>query len=67
MFIIIFLDKWICVLSKEGIIMGLIFNEMSIRSESTQKVVFVDNGLIVDTETPEQLCNNTNNQRKKQF
>lgn len=54
-------------LSNEGMTMVVVTHKMSFAREAAHKVVFVDNGLIVETGTPEQVFDNTRNERLKQF
>jgi L-cystine transport system ATP-binding protein len=54
-------------LSKEGMTMVVVTHKMSFAREAAHKVVFVDNGLIVETGTPQQVFDNTKNERLKQF
>jgi L-cystine transport system ATP-binding protein len=54
-------------LSKEGMTMVVVTHKMSFAREAAHKVVFVDNGLIVETGTPQQVFDNTSNERLKQF
>ncbi|MEG1725949.1 MAG: amino acid ABC transporter ATP-binding protein [Anaerovoracaceae bacterium] len=54
-------------LSNEGMTMVVVTHKMSFAREAAHKVVFVDNGLIVETGTPQQVFDNTSNERLKQF
>jgi L-cystine transport system ATP-binding protein len=54
-------------LSKEGMTMVVVTHAMGFAREAAHKVVFVDDGLIVETGTPQQVFDNTSNERLKQF
>jgi cystine transport system ATP-binding protein len=54
-------------LSHEGMTMVVVTHNMSFAREVADNIVFVDNGLIIDSGTPEQLLGNTMNVRIKQF
>lgn len=54
-------------LSKEGMTMVVVTHKMSFAKEAAHKVVFMDQGLIVEAGTPEQVFENTSNERLKQF
>lgn len=54
-------------LSKEGMTMVVVTHKMSFAREAAHKMVFMDQGVIVEAGSPEQLFNNTSNERLKQF
>lgn len=54
-------------LSKEGMTMVVVTHKMSFAREAAHKVIFMDQGLIVEAGTPEQVFENTSNERLKQF
>ncbi|MFJ7828392.1 amino acid ABC transporter ATP-binding protein [Psychrobacillus sp. NPDC096623] len=54
-------------LAKEGMTMVVVTHEMNFAREVADKVVFIDNGLIVEEGTPEQIFTHTNHDRTLQF
>lgn len=54
-------------LSLEGMTMVIVTHNMSFAREVGDNIIFMDNGLIIDKGTPEQLLSNTTNSRVKQF
>ena len=54
-------------LSLDGMTMVVVTHNMSFAREVADNIIFIDNGLIIDKGTPEQLLNNTTNPRIKQF
>ena len=54
-------------LSKEGMTMVVVTHKMSFAREAAHKVIFMDQGVIVEAGTPEQVFDNTSNERLKQF
>lgn len=54
-------------LSKEGMTMVVVTHKMSFAREAAHKVIFMDHGLVVEAGTPEQVFENTSNERLKQF
>jgi L-cystine transport system ATP-binding protein len=54
-------------LSKEGMTMVVVTHKMSFAREAAHKVIFMDQGVIVEAGTPKQVFDNTNNERLKQF
>jgi L-cystine transport system ATP-binding protein len=54
-------------LSKDGMTMVVVTHKMSFAREAAHKVIFMDNGLVVETGTPEHVFENTSNERLKQF
>ncbi|GAA0730128.1 amino acid ABC transporter ATP-binding protein [Clostridium malenominatum] len=54
-------------LSREGMTMVVVTHKMSFAREAAHKVVFMDDGLIVEAGTPQQVFENTSNERLKQF
>ena len=54
-------------LSLEGMTMVVVTHNMSFARDVAHKVVFMDNGLIVEVGTPQQVFENTRNERLKQF
>ncbi|MBU3190435.1 amino acid ABC transporter ATP-binding protein [Clostridium bowmanii] len=54
-------------LSLEGMTMVVVTHNMSFAQEVGDNIIFMDNGLIIDKGTPDQLLSNTTNPRIKQF
>lgn len=54
-------------LSKEGMTMVVVTHKMSFAKEAAHNVIFMDQGLIVEAGTPEQVFENTSNERLKHF
>ena len=56
-----------CALAKEGITMIVVTHEMGFAREVANRVIFMDEGAIVETAPPEQFFNNPQNERTKLF
>lgn len=54
-------------LAQEGMTMIIVTHEMAFAKEISNLVVFMDNGYIVETNSPEKIFNNPVNERTKQF
>ncbi|WP_315118420.1 amino acid ABC transporter ATP-binding protein [uncultured Clostridium sp.] len=54
-------------LSKEGMTMIVVTHQMNFAREAAHKVVFMEDGLIVESGTPEQVFQNTSNERLRKF
>ena len=54
-------------LSKEGMTMVVVTHKMSFARDAAHKVIFMDNGLVVEVGTPGEVFENTRNERLKQF
>lgn len=54
-------------LSKEGMTMVVVTHKMSFARDAAHKVVFMENGSIVEVGTPDQVFENTGNERLKKF
>lgn len=54
-------------LANEGMTMVVVTHKMSFAREAAHKVIFMDNGLIVEEGTPQKVFENTSNERLKQF
>ena len=54
-------------LAREGMTMVVVTHEMGFAREVAQRVLFMDEGLILEEATPEDLYNNPQNDRTKQF
>lgn len=54
-------------LSKEGMTMVVVTHKMSFARDAAHKVVFMESGSIVEVGTPEQVFQNTSNERLKKF
>jgi len=54
-------------LSLEGMTMVVVTHNMSFAKKVADNIIFIDNGVIAYKGTPEQLFNNTTNERIKQF
>lgn len=56
-----------CALAKEGITMIVVTHEMGFAREVADRVIFMDEGTIVETAPPEQFFTNPQNERTKLF
>ncbi|NLL00297.1 MAG: amino acid ABC transporter ATP-binding protein [Clostridiales bacterium] len=54
-------------LANENMTMVIVTHEMAFAKEVADRVIFMDNGLVVEQGTPEELFGNTVNQRTKEF
>lgn len=54
-------------LASEGMTMAVVTHEMKFAGEVADQVVFMDNGLIVETGTPQQVLMNPANERTRSF
>ena len=54
-------------LAQEGMTMIIVTHEMSFAKEISDYVVFMDNGYIVEADTPDIIINHPSNERTKQF
>lgn len=54
-------------LSVEGMTMVIVTHNMGFAREVADNIIFMDNGIILEKGTPEDLLSNTSNQRIKQF
>ena len=54
-------------LAKEGMTMVVVTHEMGFAKEVGSRVIFMDNGYIVEDGTPEEVFNNPTNERTKEF
>jgi ABC-type polar amino acid transport system ATPase subunit len=54
-------------LAKEGMTMVVVTHEMGFAREVADKVIFMDEGMIVEKGTPEELFDNPQNERLQQF
>jgi cystine transport system ATP-binding protein len=54
-------------LSEEGMTMVIVTHAMGFAKEAAHKIIFMDEGLVVETGTPHMVFNNTKNERLKQF
>lgn len=54
-------------LANEGMTMAIVTHEMGFAKEVADRVIFVDNGKIVENDTPENVFNNSTNERTKEF
>lgn len=54
-------------LAKEGMTMLVVTHEMGFAKEVADRVVFMDNGEIIEEESPEKLFNHPSQQRTKEF
>lgn len=54
-------------LAKEGMTMIVVTHEMGFAREVADKVIFMDNGNIVEQDSPEKIFNNPSNPRTKDF
>ena len=54
-------------LAKDGMTMVVVTHEMAFAEEVSTKVIFMDEGKIVEANTPEELFNNPKMDRTKEF
>ncbi len=54
-------------LAKSGLTMVVVTHEMSFARDVSDRVVFMDGGIILEEGTPQQIFTNPNNQRTRQF
>ncbi len=54
-------------LAREGMTMIVVTHEMGFAREVANEVVFMDSGVIVETNSPEEFFNNPENERTRQF
>lgn len=54
-------------LAKEGMTMVVVTHEMGFAKDVSNKVIFMANGYVVESETPEQLFNHPKHERTKNF
>lgn len=54
-------------LAKEGMTMAVVTHEMGFAREVADRVLFMDEGIIYEQGTPEEIFNNPQNERTKQF
>ena len=54
-------------LAKEGMTMAVVTHEMGFAREVADKVLFMDDGLVAEKGTPEQIFNHPQNKRLQQF
>ncbi|GIN84259.1 arginine ABC transporter ATP-binding protein [Heyndrickxia sporothermodurans] len=54
-------------LSKEGMTMVVVTHEMKFAHDVADQVIFMDQGIVVENGTPEEVFNQSNNQRLLQF
>ncbi|WP_461206749.1 amino acid ABC transporter ATP-binding protein [Clostridium sp. DL1XJH146] len=54
-------------LAKEGMTMVVVTHEMGFAKEVADRVIFMDDGMIAEQGTPEQIFNNPQNSRTKEF
>ena len=54
-------------LADEGMTMVVVTHEMGFAKEIASKVIFMDQGVIAEAGTPEQIFNNPQNERTKEF
>lgn len=54
-------------LSNDGLTMIIVTHEMNFAKEVADKVIFMDNGKILEEETPEEIFNNPKEERTKEF
>ncbi|CUH92455.1 amino acid ABC transporter ATP-binding protein [Herbinix luporum] len=54
-------------LAKEKMTMVIVTHEMAFAKEVADKVIFMDNGVIIEQGTPGEVFSNTKNQRTKEF
>jgi ABC-type polar amino acid transport system ATPase subunit len=54
-------------LAKEGMTMAVVTHEMGFAREVGTKVVFIDEGVIAEENTPDEFFNNPQNPRLQEF
>ncbi len=54
-------------LATEGMTMVVVTHEMKFAEEVSTKVVFMDNGIVLEEDTPEEIFNNPKTQRVREF
>ncbi len=54
-------------LAEKGMTMVVVTHEMGFAREVASRILFMDNGVIVETGTPDEIFNNPKNQRTKDF
>ena len=54
-------------LANEGMTMVVVTHEMGFAEEVSTKVVFMDNGIVLEEDTPEEIFNNPKTQRVREF
>lgn len=54
-------------LANEGMTMAIVTHEMGFAKEVADRVIFVDEGKIIENDTPEKVFNNPANERTKEF
>jgi len=54
-------------LANEGMTMVVVTHEMGFAKEVGDRVIFMDEGMIIEEGTPEEIFNNTKNLRTKEF
>ena len=59
--------KVIRALAEENMTMVVVTHEMSFARDLSDKIIFMDKGVIVEEGTPEQVINNPQNERTKAF
>lgn len=54
-------------LAKDGLTMIIVTHEMEFAREVSDKIVFMDNGVILEEGTPDEIFNNPKNERTREF
>ena len=54
-------------LAQDGMTMGIVTHEMGFAKEVADRVIFVDEGKIIEDNTPEEVFNNPTHERTKEF
>lgn len=54
-------------LAKEGMTMAIVTHEMGFAKEVSDRVLFVDQGYIIEDDVPDEVFNNPKNERTKEF
>jgi ABC-type polar amino acid transport system ATPase subunit len=54
-------------LARDGMTMVIVTHEMGFAREVADRVIFMDNGLVLEANTPEEIFNNPQNERTKSF
>ena len=54
-------------LAKQGRTMLIVTHEMQFASEISDRVIFMDGGYVIENGTPDEVFNNSQNERTRQF
>ena len=54
-------------LAQEGMTMVIVTHEMGFAREVADRVIFIDSGVVLESNTPDEIFNNPQNERTKSF